>query len=118
MKTYKCLKAIKKNSEENDGHPDGTELLIFAEKQIEDSVKQQAKADGLPEVDKIYYTLIKNEDPSYPEFEYIPIGMVDFKAEIISDELFDFNTEDPQLIAYLSYIEDTLFEPVGFSLYS
>ena len=118
MKTYKCLKAIKKNSEENDGHPNGTELLIFAEKQIEDSIKQQAKANGLPEVDKIYYTLIKDEDHLYPQFEYIPISMVDFKAEIISDELVDFNTENSQLIEYLTYIEDTLFKHMNFSLYS
>ncbi len=46
MKTYKYLKAIKKNSQNNDGHPDGTELLIFAEKIFSEEVKKEAIKAG------------------------------------------------------------------------
>ena len=93
MKTYKCLKAIKKNSQTNDGHPDGTELLIFAEKTIDEEVKKQAEEAGIPIADKIYYALIKNSQ-DFELMEYLPTAILDFKTDIISDELVDFKTED------------------------
>lgn len=117
MKIYKCLKAIKKNSEVNDGHPDGTELLIFAEKTLSEEVKKQAEKDGVPIADKIYYALVKNSE--LPELmEYLPIVILDFKTDIISDELVDFKTEDENLINYLNVLEHQLFIPFEFTLYN
>ena len=117
MKTYKCLKAIKKNSQTNDGHPDGTELLIFAEKTIGEEVKKQAEKDGIPIADKMYYALVKNSE--LPELmEYLPMAILDFKTDIISDELVDFKTEDENLIDYLNQLELQLFIPFGFTLYN
>ena len=117
MKTYKCLKAIKKNSQINDGHPDGTELLIFAEKTIDEEVKKQAEKDGIPIADKIYYALIKNSQ-DFELMEYLPTAILDFKTDIISDELVDFKTEDENLINYLNVLEHQLFIPSGFTLYN
>ena len=117
MKIYKCLKAIKKNSEPNDGNPDGTELLIFAEKTLSKEVKKQAEKDGVPIADKIYYALVKNSD--LPELmEYLPIAILDFKTDIISDELVDFKTENEELIHYINLLELQLFIPFGFTLYN
>ena len=117
MKIYKCLKAIKKNSQTNDGHPDGTELLIFAEKSFSEEIKKQAEKDGVPIADKIYYALVKNSE--LPELMgYLPIAILDFKTNIISDELVDFKTEDEELIGYLNQLEDHLFKPFGFTLYN
>ena len=117
MKTYKCLKAIKKNSQTNDGHPDGTELLIFAEKTIDEEVKKQAEEDGVPIADKIYYALVKNSE--LPELiGYLPIAILDFKTDIISDKLVDFKTEDENLIDYLNQLEHHLFKPFEFTLYN
>ena len=117
MKTYKCLKAIKKNSQINDGHPDGTELLIFAEKTIDEEVKKQAEEAGIPIADKIYYALIKNSQ-DFELMEYLPIAILDFKTDIISDELVNFKTEDENLIAYLNQLEHQLFIPFEFTLYN
>ena len=117
MKTYKCLKAIKKNSQINDGHPDGTELLIFAEKTIDEEVKKQAEKDGVPIADKIYYALIKNSQ-DFELMEYLPTAILDFKTDIISDKLVDFKTEDENLIHYLNLLEYQLFIPFGFTLYN
>lgn len=117
MKTYKCLKAIKKNSQTNDGHPDGTELLIFAEKTIDEEIKKQAEKDGVPIANKIYYALIKNSQ-DFELMEYLPVVILDFKTDIISDELVDFKTEDEELIGYLNQLEDHLFKPFGFTLYN
>ena len=117
MKTYKCLKAIKKNSQTNDGHPDGTELLIFAEKTIDEEVKKQAEKDGIPIADKMYYALVKNSELT-ESIEYLPIAILDFKTDIISDELVDFKTEDENLIDYLNQLELQLFIPFGFTLYN
>ena len=117
MKTYKCLKAIKKNSQTNDGHPDGTELLIFAEKTIDEEVKKQAEEAGIPIADKIYYALIKNSQ-DFELMEYLPTAILDFKTDIISDELVDFKTEDENLIHYLNLLEYQLFIPFGFTLYN
>lgn len=117
MKTYKCLKAIKKNSQINDGHPDGTELLIFAEHTLNEEVKKQAEKDGVPIADKIYYALVKNSE--LPELmEYLPIAVLDFKTDIISDELIDFKTEDENLIDYLNQLENHLFKFFEFTLYN
>lgn len=117
MKTYKCLKAIKKNSQTNDGHPDGTELLIFAEKILDEEVKKQAEKAGVPIADKMYYALAKNSE--LPELiEYLPIAILDFKTDIISDELVDFKTENEELIDYLNQLELQLFIPFGFTLYN
>ena len=117
MKTYKCLKAIKKNSKVNDGHPDGTELLIFAEKTLSEEIKKQAEEDGIPIADKIYYALVKNSE--LPELmEYLPIAVLDFKTDIISDKLVDFKTEDENLINYLNQLEHQLFIPFEFTLYN
>lgn len=117
MKTYKCLKAIKKNSQTNDGHPDGTELLIFAEKTIDEEVKKQAEEAGIPIADKIYYALVKNSELT-ELMEYLPIVILDFKTDIISDELVDFKTENEELIHYLNQLELQLFIPFGFTLYN
>ena len=117
MKTYKCLKAIKKNSQVNDGHPDGTELLIFAEKTIDEEVKKQAEKDGIPLADKIYYALVKNSELT-ESIEYLPVVILDFKTDIISDKLVDFKTEDENLIHYLNLLEYQLFIPFGFTLYN
>ena len=117
MKTYKCLKAIKKNSQINDGHPDGTELLIFAEKTIDEEVKKQAEKDGIPLADKIYYALVKNSQ-NFELMEYLPMVILDFKTDIISDKLVDFKTEDENLINYLNQLELQLFIPFGFTLYN
>ena len=117
MKTYKCLKAIKKNSQVNDGHPDGTELLIFAEKTIDEEVKKQAEKDGIPLADKIYYALIKNSQ-DFELMEYLPTAILDFKTDIISDKLVDFKTEDENLINYLNQLEHQLFIPCEFTLYN
>ena len=117
MKTYKCLKAIKKNSQVNDGHPDGTELLIFAEKTIDEEVKKQAEKAGIPIADKIYYALIKNSQ-DFELMEYLPMAILDFKTDIISDELVDFKTEDENLINYLNQLEHQLFIPFEFTLYN
>ena len=117
MKIYKCLKAIKKNSQINDGHPDGTELLIFAEKTIDEEVKKQAEKDGIPPADKIYYALIKNSQ-DFELMEYLPTAILDFKTDIISDELVDFKTEDENLINYLNQLEHQLFIPFEFTLYN
>ena len=117
MKTYKCLKAIKKNSQTNDGHSDGTELLIFAEKTIDEEVKKQAEEDGIPIADKIYYALVKNSQ-DFELMEYLPILVLNFKTDIISDELIDFKTEDENLINYLNDLEEKLFIPLEFTLYN
>ena len=117
MKTYKCLKAIKKNSEPNYGNPDGTELLVFAEKTLSKEVKKQAEKDGVPIADKIYYALVKNSELT-ELMEYLPIVILDFKTDIISDELVDFKTEDENLIAYLNQLEYHLFKPYEFTLYN
>ena len=117
MKTYKNLKTIKKNTQVNDGHPDGTELLIFAEKTIDEEVKKQAEKDGIPLADKIYYALIKNSQ-DFELMEYLPTAILDFKTDIISDELVDFKTEDKELIHYLNQLELQLFIPFGFTLYN
>ena len=117
MKTYKCLKAIKKNSQVNDGHPDGTELLIFAEKTIDEEVKKQAEKAGIPIADKIYYALVKNSQ-NFELMEYLPMAILDFKTDIISDELVDFKTEDENLINYLNQLEHQLFIPFEFTLYN
>ena len=117
MKTYKCLKATKKNSQVNDAHPDGTELLIFAEKTLNEEVKKQAEKDGVPMADKIYYALIKNSQ-DFELMEYLPILVLNFKTDIISDELIDFKTEDENLINYLNQLEHQLFTPFGFTLYN
>ena len=117
MKTYKCLKAIKKNSQVNDAHPDGTELLLFAEKTLNEEVKKQAEKDGIPIADKIYYALVKNSQ-DFELMEYLPILVLNFKTDIISDELIDFKTEDENLINYLNLLEHQLFIPFGFTLYN
>ena len=117
MKIYKCLKAIKKNSQVNDGHPDGTELLIFAEKILDEEIKKQAEENDVPIANKIYYALAKNSE--HPELmEYLPIVILDFKTDIISDELVDFKTENEELIDYLNQLEHQLFIPFGFTLYN
>lgn len=117
MKTYKCLKAIKKNSQTNDGHPDGTELLIFAEHILNEEVKKQAEEAGVPIANKIYYALAKNSE--LPEvMEYLPIAVLDFKTDIISDKLVDFKTENEELIDYLNQLEHHLFKPYEFTLYN
>ena len=117
MKTYKCLKAIKKNSQTNDGHPDGTELLRLAEKTIDEEVKKQAEKDGVPIADKIYYALVKNSELT-ELMGYLPIAILDFKTDIISDELVDFKTEDENLINYLNDLEEKLFIPLKFTFYN
>ena len=93
MKTYKCLKAIKKNSQTNDGHPDGTELLIFAEKTIDEEVKKQAEKDGIPIADKIYYALVKNSQNRYYIMAVEIEKMEDFYAYV--------NAEESQVVEWL-----------------
>ena len=50
--------------------------------------------------------------------EYLPIAILDFKTDIISDELVDFKTEDENLIDYLNQLEHQLFIPFEFTLYN
>ena len=50
--------------------------------------------------------------------EYLPTAILDFKTDIISDELVDFKTEDENLIAYLNQLEHHLFKPYEFTLYN
>ena len=117
MKTYKCLKAIKKNSQISDGHPDGTELLIFTEKILDEEVKKQAEEAGVPIANKMYYALVKNSQ-DFELMEYLPIAILDFKTDIISNELVDFKTENEELIHYINLLELQLFIPFGFTLYN
>ena len=117
MKTYKCLKAIKKNSQTNDGHPDGTELLIFAEKIFSEEVKKEAIKAGAKMANKMYYALVKNLE--FPELmEYVPLAVLDYKVDIITDELIDLNIEDENLINHLNDLEEKLFIPLEFTFYN
>ena len=50
--------------------------------------------------------------------EYLPTAILDFKTDIISDELVDFKTENEELIHYLNQLELQLFIPFGFTLYN
>ena len=50
--------------------------------------------------------------------EYLPTAILNFKTDVISDELIDFKTEDENLINYLNDLEEKLFIPFEFTLYN
>lgn len=95
----KCKKGIKKNSEQGDGHKDGTEILIYATIPVPEEVNTAiVEEKGLPKQDYIHFVF-------FPEDKQVdlPIVIAGSKIEITSEEIVEYEISE-EVEEYLNFL--------------
>lgn len=117
MKIYKSIKGVKINSEEEDGHKDGSEIFVIAQRTLSEEEREEllkVELNNGVKVPEKFYLAVFSED-KVP----IPVLTTSHKVEITSEEVVDYTLSEnfgQAMYDFYNQIVDTTINNMGFEL--